>query len=77
VLGDALVAKGRVEQAAAVVKGLEFGESRLRGQAFYRYQQHGDWQRAAYALRTVLALDPGNESVRSAAARAEEKAAQP
>jgi hypothetical protein len=74
VLGDALAAQGRVEEAAALVTGLERAMSRLEGQAFSRYQRNGDWQRAAYAWRTVLALDPGNERVRQAAERAEARA---
>jgi hypothetical protein len=74
VLADALVADGRVEEAAVLVSGLEFARSRLQGQASSRYQQTGDWQRAAYAYRTVLALDPGNEQIRQAAERAEARA---
>jgi O-antigen ligase len=77
VLSDALVAKGRVADAAQIIRGLEQAAMRLDGHAFSRYQRHGDWQRAAYAWRTVLMLDPGNERVRNAAAWAEEKAAQP
>lgn len=67
VLGDALVAQGRIEEAARVVRGLERAQARLEGQAFYKYERQGDWQRAAYAWRTVLALDPGNHRARSAA----------
>jgi tetratricopeptide (TPR) repeat protein len=74
VLGDALVAQGRVDEAAALVKGLERAGWRLEGQALSRYQRNGDWQRAAYAWRTVLALDPGNAWVRQAAERAEARA---
>ncbi|MGD2178594.1 MAG: O-antigen ligase family protein [Anaerolineae bacterium] len=71
VLGDALVAHGGVEEAAALVRGLERAEERLQGQAYARYQQNGDWLRAAHALRTLLVLDPDNERVRQAAERAE------
>jgi tetratricopeptide (TPR) repeat protein len=77
VLGDALVAHGEVEEAAQLVRGLEQAQARLEGQAFYRYQRHDDWQRAAYAWRTVLALDPDDSGARAAAARAEERASQP
>lgn len=76
VLGDALVAQGRIEEAAALVKGLEFANSRLQGQASL-YRKKGDWQRVVYALRTVLVLDPGNERVRNAAVRAERKTVEP
>jgi hypothetical protein len=74
VLGDALVAQGRVDEAAALVRGLERARLRLEGQALSRYQRNGDWQRAAYAWRTVLALDPGNAWVRQAAEGAEARA---
>jgi hypothetical protein len=67
VLSDALVARGDVEQAAALVRGLERAQERLQGQAYARYQKSGDWQRAAYALRALLVLDPDNERVRQAA----------
>lgn len=49
VLGDALVAQGRVDEAVSIVRGLKWAESRLDGQAFYRYWVNEDWQRAAYA----------------------------
>jgi tetratricopeptide (TPR) repeat protein len=74
VLADALVAQGRPEEAATLVSGLEFARSRLQGQAFSRYQQSGDWQRAAYALRAVLALDPDDAQARQAAEAAEARA---
>jgi len=73
VLGDALVARGQVEQAAQTVAGLERARTRLQGQAYF-YQRHGDWQRAAYAWRTLAALDPDDDAARANAARAEEKA---
>jgi len=75
-LGDALVAQGRVEEAAAVARGLEWAESRLNGQAWYRYWVNEDWQRAAYALRAVLLLDPENAYAGGWIESAEEKAAQ-
>lgn len=74
VLGDALVAQGRVEKAVEIVRGLERAETRLDGEAFYRYWLGEDWQRAAYAWRAVLRLDPENARVRQAVKRAEEKA---
>jgi cytochrome c-type biogenesis protein CcmH/NrfG len=74
VLGDALVAQGLTEEAAKLVVGLEFSESRLEGQAYYRYQRNGDWERAAHVYRTLLALDPGNARLRQAVERAEAQA---
>jgi O-antigen ligase len=76
-LGDALVANGRVEEAAHVIRGLERAGDRLEWQAFYAYERYDDWERAAYAWRTVLILDPGHDRARAAAARADEKAGQP
>jgi hypothetical protein len=75
-LGDALVAQGRVEEAAAMVRGLEWAESRLGGQVWYRYWVNEDWQRVAYAWRAVLLLDPENAHAGEWIERAEEKAAQ-
>ena len=49
VLGDALVAHGRVDDAVAVIQGLDRAAMRLSGQAFYHYQRHGDHERAAWA----------------------------
>jgi thioredoxin-like negative regulator of GroEL len=74
-LGDALAAQGQVEGAAAVVQGLEWAESRLNGQAWYRYWVSEDWQRAAYALRAVLLLDPQDAYAGSWVDQAEERAA--
>jgi O-antigen ligase len=76
VLGEALVAQGRVDQAVSVVRGLERAATRFDGQAFYRYWTSQDWQRAAYAWRAVLRLDPENERVRKSVEYAEEKMAQ-
>jgi tetratricopeptide (TPR) repeat protein len=58
--GDALVAAGRVEEAAEVVRGLEWAEGRLMLQAAYRYRAGEDYRRAADAWGTVTLLDPGN-----------------
>jgi len=74
-LGDALVAQGQVEGAAGVAQGLEWAESRLSGQAWYRYWVNEDWQRAAYALRAVLLLDPQDAYAGSWVEQAEERAA--
>jgi len=74
-LGDALVAQGRVEEAAAMVRGLERAEMRLGGQAWYRYWVNEDWQRAVYAWRAVLLLDPQDAYAGAWAEQAEERAA--
>jgi hypothetical protein len=74
-LGDALVAQGQVEEAAAVVQGLEWSRGRLNTQAWYRYWVNEDWQRAAYAWRAVLLLDPQDVYARAWVEEAEEKAA--
>ena len=76
VLGDALVAHGHVQEAAQIICGLERARSRLQSQA-WAFSQADDWQRTAYAWQTVVALDPDDVGARAAAARAEEKAAQP
>jgi hypothetical protein len=76
VLGDALVAQGRVDEAVSVVRGLEWAKTRLDGQAFSPYWINEDWQRAAYAWRAVLNLDPENAGARQAVQRAEERVAQ-
>ena len=73
-LGDALAAQGSVEEAAAVVHGLDWAEMRLNGQAWYRYWINQDWQRAAYAWQTVLLLDPQDAYARAWARQAEERA---
>ncbi|MGD2147966.1 MAG: hypothetical protein PVH41_14825 [Anaerolineae bacterium] len=74
VLSDALVANGRPDEAAALIQGLKFAGSRLEGQAFARYRRNDDPQRAAYAWRAVLALDPQDKQARQAAERAEAEA---
>jgi O-antigen ligase len=60
-LGDALVASGRVEEAAEVVRGLGWAESRLMFQGWYRYWLDGDYGRTADVCRAVLLLNPANE----------------
>jgi tetratricopeptide (TPR) repeat protein len=74
-LGDALVAQGRLEEAVAVVRGLEWAESRLNGQAWYRYWVGEDWQRAAYAWNTALILNPQDAYAAAWVEQAEERAA--
>ena len=76
VLGEALVAQGHVDQGASTVRGLDRAAGRFDGQAYYRYWVSEDWQRAAYAWRAVLQLDPENERVRKSVEYAEEKMAQ-
>jgi O-antigen ligase len=56
--GDALVAAGQVEAAAEAVGGLTWAETRLLGQAWYRYWVNQDYRRAADAWSTVLILNP-------------------
>ena len=75
-LGDALVAQGQVEEAAAVVQGLERSKGRLNGQAWYRYWINEDWQRAAYTWQAVLLLDPQDAYAGAWVEQAEERAAQ-
>lgn len=58
VLGDALVAHGRVDDAVAIVRGLERAAMRLNGQGFYQYHRQGDHQRAAYARAAAEAVGP-------------------
>lgn len=60
-LGDALVATGRIEKAAEIVDGLTWAESRLLGQAWYRYWVNEDYRRAAYAWGAVVLLNPENK----------------
>lgn len=59
-LGDALVAQGRPESAAALVSGLPWAVGRLNTQAWYRYYRQEDYERAAFAWQAVLLLDPTN-----------------
>ena len=73
-LGDALVAAGEVEAGAKVVRGLEWAEGRLDGQAWSRYWVGGDYRRAADAWRAVVELNPKNEGAAQSIAAAEERA---
>ena len=54
---------------------IERAELRLNGQAYYRYAVNEAWQRAVYAWRTVLLLDPENAYAGRWIERAEERAA--
>jgi len=56
--GDALVAHGRVEEAVAIVRGIEFAQSRLLGQISVRYHPVQDATREAYARQAAAALAP-------------------
>jgi hypothetical protein len=61
--GDALVAMGRPEEAAEVVRGIGWAEDRLAYQAWYRYwlgvpPGEADYQRCAWAWEAVLLLNP-------------------
>ena len=74
--GDALVAAGQVEQAARVVRGLQWAGSRLLTQAWYRYWVNGDYRRAADAWGTVVLLNPDNEHAAQMQAEALKKVGQ-
>jgi putative inorganic carbon (HCO3(-)) transporter len=63
--GDALVANGEPERAAEVVRGLARAESRILGQAWYRYWLNQDYRRAADAWQTALILNPNNPDIDS------------
>lgn len=76
-MGDALVAGGRVDEAAEVIAGLTWAQVRLEGQAWDRYWVHDDFVRAAYAWRTVALLQPKNaEGALQRAREAEMRASQ-
>jgi hypothetical protein len=65
VLGDALVAEGKVDEAVAVLRGIPWAAERLDFQAWYRYWCGGDRLRAVHAWTASQALgglgrpDPG------------------
>jgi hypothetical protein len=71
--GDALVADGQLEEAAGILRGLTWAESRLLYQAWYRYWLNEDYARAADAWRTVLILDPEEADATTWLRIAEEK----
>ncbi|NLS77605.1 MAG: hypothetical protein GXY76_10140, partial [Chloroflexi bacterium] len=62
VYGDALVAQGRIAEAAEVVRGLVWADWRLQAQATYQYQVLDDPQRAAYAAEAYRLLTAGRDS---------------
>jgi len=57
-LGDALVAHGRVDEAAKILNDLPWAKVRLEGQAWSRYGERDDFARAAHAWRTIALLEP-------------------
>ncbi len=58
---DALVAAGKLEEAADLVEEFSWAEERLFAQAWYRYWLGKDYQRAADAWQTVLILNPQHQ----------------
>lgn len=72
VLGDAMVATGRREDAVGLLRGDDAAAARLKSEGWYRYWRDGDYARAADAWTTAAALNPGDlEAVtRAAEARA-------
>jgi len=58
--GDALIASGDFKQAADIIAGVEWAESRLLFQVGYRYWENRDYPRAAYALQAILTINPNN-----------------
>ncbi len=58
VYGDALVANGQPKSAADVTRGLPWAQVRIKSQAFYRYDQLGDYQREVAAWQAATLLDP-------------------
>ena len=65
------MAAGEVEAGIKVVRGLEWAEGRLDGQAWYRYWLGEDYRRAAHAWQAVATLDPENDRVEYWRAEAE------
>jgi len=57
-LGDALVANGRPQEAAEIVADLGWAGGRLWSQAWDRYWLSGDYRRAGDAWAAILLLDP-------------------
>jgi tetratricopeptide (TPR) repeat protein len=57
-LGDVLVAYGRVDEATEVIAGLTWAQARMDGQAWNRYWDRDDFVRAAFAWRTIALLQP-------------------
>ncbi|GAH32636.1 unnamed protein product, partial [marine sediment metagenome] len=61
---DALVADGQPSPAAGVVRNVPRAEGRLMYQAWYRYRQDQDYQRAVYAWQTVMLLNPDSANAK-------------
>ncbi len=59
-LGDVLVAQGKIEEAVSVIYGLTWALPRMEGQAWGRYWVNEDWERAAHAWWATAMLDPGD-----------------
>ena len=73
-LGDALVAEGRVDEGAEIVRGLPRAEARLETWGYYRHTLNGEYRRAADAFRAVVLLNPDNEGAARYLQQAEERA---
>ena len=71
--GDALVANGQPEKAVEVVQGLAWAESRILGQAWYRYWANQDYRRAADAWQAALILNPANQGINNWLSEARKK----
>jgi putative inorganic carbon (hco3(-)) transporter len=69
-LGDALVALGKVEEGISVLHGLTWALPRMEGQAWSRYWVNEKWEQAAYAYWAAAMLDPKDGA--SAAKKAQE-----
>ena len=69
--GDALIASGEIQQAANAVDGVDWAESRLLFQVGYRYWANRDYQRAVYALQTILTINPDNTEAANWLAKAQ------
>lgn len=69
--GVTLVAQGRPQEAAGVLRGVSWAESRLNGEAWYRYYRFGDYPRAAAAYRAMLLLNPNDETAKQGLAQSE------
>lgn len=75
--GDALVAQGKPEQAAAVVRGLTWASGRLLFQAYYRYWLHQDYMRTVLTSQAVLLLEPGEPRALDLFSKGQNKLANP
>ena len=73
VLGDVLVAQGRVDEASSVLRGLVWAQGRLQWQQWYRYWSNGDAERTAFVARAALLLDPSDSISRNMLEQAEKR----